>query len=541
MSKKSFVKGAAILAIAGLFVKVLGAVFRIPLSNIIGAVGMADYAVSYNIYAFLVVFSTAGLPVAVSRMVSARVTVGDYRSAHKVFNKTLKLLLIIGLVSSVALLIFADIIADVYGRPNAALGLRLISPALFFVAMLSSYRGYFQGLQQMVPTASTQITEQFIKLGAGLLLASLWISKGPQYGAAGALLGVSISEVAALVLMLFFYNRKKGSIKTLRRETNVSPYISKHKSILSELLYIAFPIILGASIMPLIMSLDAFLINNILPNIDFSAYNSIDAEQSYGVLSGVVNPLINMPAVLSLALSMSLVPAISSAAAKNDSLEISNKSSLGFKLAILIGLPCALGMYLLSDNIVNLLYSSGFTVGQRFVGSTLLQYLALGVLFLTILQTTTGIIQGAGKPYLPLKNLAIGAAIKVILSVVLIRLPQFNIYGAAIGTVACYTVTALLNIITMIRVTKPSIKIMSGILMPILSTLIMGAAVYAVKYFLFDKLGNTIMSLVAIAVAVIVYGLALLLTRSLTQEDLANIPGGGFITRVMLKLKLWRV
>ena len=290
MSRKSFVKGAAILAAAGIVVKILGAFFRIPLANFVGSAGMADYGVAYPIYAFLVIFATAGLPVAVSRMVSARVTVGDYRSAHLVFKKALKMLLIIGLVSTVVLLGLADVIAGLAGRPSAAIGLRMIAPALFFVAMLSSYRGYFQGLQQMVPTAATQITEQFIKLGAGLLLAYFWVQKGPQYGAAGALLGVSLSEVAALVIMLIFYNRKKSSIKTLRRETNVAPYISKHKSILGELLFIAFPIILGASIMPLIMSLDAFLVNNMLANIDFSAYSAINAEQSYGVLVGIANP-----------------------------------------------------------------------------------------------------------------------------------------------------------------------------------------------------------------------------------------------------------
>ncbi len=540
MTKKSFVKGAAILAGAGILVKILGAFFRIPLANFVGSEGMADYGVAYPIYAFLVVFATAGLPVAVSRMVSARVTVGDYRSAHKVFKRALKLLLIVGLISTVILLSFADVIANLAGRPTAALGLRMIAPALFFVAMLSSYRGYFQGLQQMVPTAATQITEQLIKLGAGLLLAYFWVQKGPQYGAAGALLGVSLSEIAALVIMLVFYNRKKGGIKTLRRETHVEPYVSKHKSILGELLFIAFPIILGASIMPLIMSLDSFLVNNILDNIDFSAYSSLNAGQNFGVLVGIANPLVNMPAVLSLALSMSLVPAISEAAANKDLSAVSTRSALGFKLAILIGLPCALGMFLLSDNIVTILYSSGFTPDELAVGGGLLRYLAIGVLFLTVLQTTTGIIQGAGKPYLPLRNLAIGAAIKVVLSILLIRQPQFNIYGAAIGTAACYTITALLNIISMTRITKPNIKPLSGIIMPVLSTAIMGVLVYFLSGFMIERYSNTVTTVVVIIAAVFVYGLALLITKSLSKQDLQNIPGGGLITKIMFKLRLWR-
>ncbi|MBT7123502.1 MAG: polysaccharide biosynthesis protein, partial [Clostridia bacterium] len=343
MTKKSFVKGAAILAAAGLLVKVLGAVFRIPLTNLITPDGMANYSVAYPIYATLVVISTAGLPSAISRMVSARVIVGDYRGAHKVFTTALKLLFVVGLISTIALFFLADTIATMNKIPTAALGIKLISPSLFFVAVLSAYRGYFQGLQQMVPTASTQIVEQVVKLGAGLLLASLWISRGVEYGAAGALLGVSLSEVGALALIIIMYNRRKKDIKLHRRQTHVPPLQTKYKSLRRELVTIAIPITLGASIMPIIMAIDTFIINNILPLVDYSAFNPLPAKTNFGILTGSVNPLVNMPAVLSVALAMSLVPAISEARAKNDLLAVSSRSGMGFKLAILIGLPSALG------------------------------------------------------------------------------------------------------------------------------------------------------------------------------------------------------
>lgn len=541
MTKKSFVKGAAILAAAGLLVKVLGAVFRIPLANIVTSVGMANYGVAYPIYAYLVVISTAGLPSAISRMVSARVTVGDYEGAHKVFTNALKVLLVIGSMSAVLLFFLAEIIANGVGIPTAALGIKMIAPSLFFVAALSAYRGYFQGLQQMVPTATTQIFEQIVKLGAGLLLASLWVSRGVEYGAAGALLGVSISEVVALVLIVVLYNRKKKGINLKRAQTRVQPLKTKYKSILSELGHFALPITLGASIIPLIMSIDTFIINNILADIDFSAFSSLSSKQSYGVLIGTANPLINMPAVLSLALSMSLVPAIAAAKAKNDSLAVSTRSAMGFKLALLVGLPSALGMFLLSDNIVTLLFSSGYTPAELVVGGQLIKILSIGILFLTMLQTSTGIIQGAGRPYLPLRNLGIGAVVKVALSIILIRMPQFNINGAAIGTVACYTIAALLNIISMQRIAKPNIKPMSGVFMPIVATAFMGASVYIIKYFLLERLGNTTTTLVAIIVAVVVYVLALFITKAISIDDMGYIPGGGFITRVMKKLRLWKV
>jgi len=541
MSKghRSFVKGAAILAIAGLIVKIIGAVFRIPLTNIIGLEGMANYQVAYPIYAFLVVIATAGLPAAISKMVSERVSVGDYRGAHRVFQTALKMLLVIGLVTTAAMLALSGVIANINNMPGARLGLMLISPSLFFVAMLSAYRGYFQGLQHMTPTALTQIVEQSIKLGAGLLLASLWISRGDEFGAAGALLGVSISEVCALVIIVIIYNRKKKNIKTRRRQSAQHVFKSKYKKISTELGAIALPIIIAACIMPLIMMLDSLIINNILPTIDYSAYNPLNAKESFGLLTGSINPLVNMPAVLSLALSMSLVPAISEARAGKDKIAVSSRSGMGFKLAALVGLPSAIGMFLLARPIIALLYSSKLTEVQLDKGAELLQIMALAVLFLTMVQTITGILQGAGKPHLPLISLVVGAAVKVVLSIVLIRRPELNINGAAIGTAACYGVTAIMNFIWMLRVTKPKIRPVSGILMPVVSSAVMGVVVYFLYKSLLPSLGNTIATVLCILGAILIYVLMLFVTGALGKQDMAYIPGGGRITRLMNKLGFW--
>lgn len=553
MSKgqNSFVKGAAILAAAGLIVKIIGAVFRIPLANLIGEEGMANYQVAYPFYATLVVISTAGLPTAISKMVSERVTVGDYRSAHKVFQTALKLLFLIGIISTAVMFAFSSVIADAANIPSAQLGLMLISPSLFFVAILSAYRGYFQGLQQMTPTAVTQLIEQVVKLAAGLFLASLWVSKGAEFGAAGALLGVTLSEVCALVLIVGFYNRKKKDIKANRRISSKHTYKTRYRKISTELLAIAFPIILGASIMPIIMQLDTFIINNVMPTVDYSAYNLLTAEQSFGVLSGFVNPVINMPAVLSLALCMSLVPAISEARAKRDDLAISNRSGMGFKLAMFIGLPSAIGLFILAQPIYDLLYSGRLNnpdltaeeiatikEGLR-IGANLLRTLSIGVLFLTILQTMTGILQGAGKVFVPLINLAIGAAVKVVLSIVLIRIPSLNINGAAIGTAACYGIAAILNVIAVIRITKPKIRVVSGVLMPIVSTVAMGILVYYLYDSLEPVLGNTKATLLCLLGAVLVYGIMLFVTGAIKKQDMAFIPGGNVVTRFMNKLGFW--
>ena len=510
------------MGLAGLIVKLIGMFFRIPLTNIIGAEGMADYHVAYPIYAALVVISTAGLPTAISRMVSERVTVGDYQGAHQVFKNAFRALLIIGVVTTLLMLALSGVIARVAGYPDATLGLVLIAPSLFFVALLSAYRGYFQGLQMMSPTAITQLIEQLIKLSAGLFLAWIWSSRGMQYGAAGALLGISISEVCALIVIIIMYNRKKGSIQEKRRLTGPSSATS-NKALTAELFRIAIPIIIGASVMPLVGLLDTLLVKNLMVAAGFS--DSI-AEASFGVLSGSVNPLINMPAVLSLALCMSLVPAISEARVQGNSAIVSGRSAMGFKLAILVGLPCAVGMYILADPIMKLLFTSGLTPDQLALGGQLLRILSVGILFLTILQTMTGILQGAGHQLKPVINLTVGAAVKIVLSLVLIRDPALNVQGAAIGTAVCYGIAAVLNVIAVSRITKPDIRFLSGFVAPLISTAVMGAA----AYFLFNRLsaghGNTTSTLAAILAAALVYVVMLFITGSLKRADMEYIPGG---------------
>ena len=206
---KTFVKGAAILGILGIICKVIGAVFRIPLANIIGTQGMAYYQIVYPIYALILVISTAGLPAAIAKMVSERRAVDDFKGAKEVFLTSFRLLLIVGIFSTALMLVISGPLARLLGLPDAKVAFMAISPALFFVAIISSYRGYFQGMQMMSPTGFSQLVEQLVKLGAGLWIAKKLLVFGPEYAGAGALLGVSISEVLALVLLLILYSAKK--------------------------------------------------------------------------------------------------------------------------------------------------------------------------------------------------------------------------------------------------------------------------------------------------------------------------------------------
>ncbi len=521
--QNSFVAGAAILGGIGLIVKLIGAVFRIPLGNIVGSVGMANYQAAYPLYAALVVISTAGLPTAISRMVSERVSVGDYKGAHRVFIVAFRVLLIIGIVTTGIMLLISRSVANGVGVPTAWLSLMMIAPALFFVSILSAYRGYFQGLQMMWPTAFSQLIEQVVKLAAGLYLAQLMLPRGVEYGAAGALIGISLSEVAALLFVVIIYQFKRRELKDKRALLPSTPYQAQ-RSIGMDLLVIALPIALGGCIMPAINIADTAIVTRSLMSI---GYTEAMAQARFGVLTGFVNPLINMPAVLSLALCMSLVPAISAARVQKNPELVSSRSAMGFKLSVLVGLPSAIGMYILAEPIMQLLYGSSLTAAEMVLGVKLLETLAVGVFFLTLLQTMTGILQGAGHQFVPLLNLGIGALVKIVLSIVLIRIPSLNVEGAAIGTAACYGVAAVLNLIAMIRYTKPRVRPVSGLLMPLLSSAGMGLVAYFLYKYLIGSMDNTYASLITIAAAVTVYAVLLVLTGALRKSDLREMSGRG--------------
>ncbi len=510
------------LGIIGLVVKVIGAVFRIPLANIIDTQGMANYSIVYPTYALLLVISSAGMPVAIAKMVSERRAVDDYVGAKQVFTTSLKLLVVLGVFTTALLFGISGVLAKAQGMPEAGVTYMAIAPALFFVAIISSYRGYFQGMQTMSPTGFSQLVEQLGKLFVGLWLAKRLLPMGPQYGAMGALIGVSVSEVLALGLLLIIYYIKKKDFDAEIAQAQIAVQPVPQRKVLKELLIIAIPIMIGACVMPIVMWIDSVIVVRGLEQIGFAHEAAAD---KFALLSGYVNSLINMPAVLSLALAMSLVPAISSYKKKNQIEKLREQSGLGLKIALLVGLPAAMGYILLAKPIIHMLYHN--LEGQKLEETAmLLIIMSAGVIVLTLLQTMTGILQGIGKVQVPVINLAIGAVVKVVISLLLIRIPEINVKGAALGTVACYSVAAVLDVIAVIKHTGMRIDWLNQIIKPIGCSVAMGAVVYFLNPFIFKISGsNTISALAAILAGVVVYGGALFLTKTVTKQELAAIRG----------------
>ncbi|MBE5780653.1 MAG: polysaccharide biosynthesis protein [Clostridiales bacterium] len=537
MKKNSFAMGAAILAAAGIICKVIGALYRIPLTNVVGTLGMAYYGIAYPIYSALLVISSAGIPTAISKLVAEHSARGDYRNAHYVFQVAFRLLLVIGCVTSLVMFVGAGMLSSLQGIPEAAATVKVIAPSLLFVSIISAYRGYFQGLQQMTPTALSQIIEQVAKLIVGMACAYIMSANGPLAGAIGAVLGVTGSELIAMGYMMLYYRKKKGEIF---HQIRTSPRVKKfaqHKTVVMQILRIAIPITIGASVMPIVMLIDNGMVVNILKGLGFSQ----DMAASYfSILTNYVTPIVNMPGILSVALQMSLVPAIANAIALRNRRMAQQNAGIGLKLAVLIGMPCAVGLFLLGEPIIGLLYGGLRGTANLTLAGSLMQVMAIGLFFMVLVQTSNGILQGMGKPNIPVISLCIGGAVKIAIGFIFMRMPEVNILGAALGTTCCFATAAVINVAYVFRKLGMRFNLMDMVLRPALATGVMGVVAYFFYLFIGSKMSWTIGTFLSVGVAGVVYVVMMLLVRALQPADAKLLPGGSKLDYYMRRFGIWR-
>jgi len=521
----SFLKGAAILGAAGILVKILGAFFRIPLANLIGPEGMGYYQSAYPVYLLLLVISTSGFPTAIAKIVSEKIAIGDRYGAHRVFRVSFGALFFVGIITSTVLFFGAETYSHLIKNPKAYYSTLAIAPSLFFVTIMSAYRGYFQGLQNMKPTAISQIIEQFGRVVLGLALAYILLDKSVEIAAAGATFGATAGAFFGAILMTFIYFKYREKDITKVEKTHPT---EPSKEIIRKLLIIAIPITIGAAVMPIMQSIDAAIVMRRLQGI---GYTEKAANDLFGQLTGLANPLINFPQVLTAALQVSLVPAVSHLVARRDLRLLNDTIQAGIRIALLIGLPAAAGLVILSEPIMVLLYP--LQIESAISASRILSILGFGIIFLSLFQTLTGIIQGLGKPFVPVINLFIGAAIKLVLSYILIGIPELNIRGAAISTVIGYGIAAILNLIFILKYTKTRFSYLNVVIKPLVSVITMGIAVINLYNLLISKLGNTKTTLIAVITGALVYGVMLVITKTLNEEDYQLIPGGKKISKLL--------
>ncbi len=522
-------KGAAVLGIAGVIVKVMGMVFRIPLTNWLGSEGMAYYGAAYPIYSLLLIISTAGIPVAISKMVAERTANNNYGGAYKVFTTALKFMVVLGFICFAICFFGADLIAGWIGIPKAALSLKTIAPALFVVPILSSFRGYFQGRQSMNPTAVSELVEQFCRVTVGLACAYMLLSQGLEQASAGATFGASVGSTGGLILIasIFLYNKKKIKKQIADNPVKIEPT----KSIVWKILAIAIPITIGAAIFPIMSTIDTAMIVNRLED---AGFEHGQAEMMFGLMTGYCGSLIGFPQIFTQAISVSLVPAISAAYEKKNMEEVNENITLSLRATLIMGFPCAIGIFVLAEPVLLLLYPAQPLDCHN--AAPTLMVMALGIIFLSKVQTLTGALQGIGKQMKPVKNMAIGAVAKIILTYVLVGIYEINILGAAAATIVAYIVASVLNIRDIKKAVGTKFNFKLTYIRPGIASIVMGVVVYYLHMGLVTFMPGPIATIVAIIVGAVVYLGLILVLKAITRDELLTLPGGSKLVRILDKI-----
>ncbi|PTM54813.1 putative polysaccharide biosynthesis protein [Desmospora activa] len=523
--KQSFIKGAAILGLAAFFTKLLGAVYRIPYQNITGNEGMFVYQQVYPLYSTLLILATAGFPIAISKLVSERLAQGDTVGAKRIFRVTATLLSVTGCLFFLLLFLTAPIIATWMGsREMLTLPIRAVSFALLVVPLMSVIRGYFQGHQNMTPTASSQVAEQSVRVATILLLA-WWLTStgaGVVYAGAGAVFGAFTGAVAGLVVLLFYWGRNRRIEKQLAAEKPVAAPPKEAESpwsIFKSLMVLSIPISVGALVLPLLSLVDSFTVANLLEQAGFTTAEAIDGKGVYD--RG--QPLIQFASFFATALSLSIVPAVAEALIRGDERKVRDRSTLAMRLTLLMGLPAAVGLAVVAGPTNVMLYKDD-------AGTAALVILAFTALFSTLGMTSSGILQGVGQVRLPARNLLIGVGVKLGLNLLLI--PLWDIRGAAIATVTGYAVAATLNLIALRgRLGQVFYLRRTGLAIFVATTLMVIATVGTMKGITVltvgwesTRLAMTAVSLSGVAAGALVYGAAVLMLGAMERQELERIP-----------------
>ena len=515
---KSIIGGMTVLGLAGVICKLVGVLYSIPLTWMIGTSGLGVYNAVFPAYNLLLTISSAGLPVAVSRLVARGLAKDDPRSAKHVFKTALLLLLLLGSVATILMIAGIDVFVTASDQPESRLGFLVIAPCVAIVCVLSAFRGFMQGQQNMTPTAISQLIEQVGKVFLALPMAYFGSQRGIEYGAAGALLGTTIVEGIALLYMVILYFRRSAAFAAIPQLCEEPPAASSY--VAKQLMTISIPITIGACIVPLSQYIDSTMLVGRLMSTGMEAGM---ASSVYGLFSGTVIRIINIPTALALAVSMSLVPAISSAKAVEDNDAVIRQTDLGMRFAFLIGLPCSIGMSVLSEPLMRFFYQGSIAEEQLILGGELLAMSGLTIILFTVVQATTSVLQGLGKQRLPMYTLLAGVICKIVLNYVLIGTPGIGIHGAPIASLVCYTVSMVPNLYYVLKYTKSRMNWMGWIVRPGIATAAMGIAVFALRELLpFGRL----LLLIEVAVGVVVFAVAALGVKAITKEDLRAFRRG---------------
>jgi len=586
--QNTFFGGAAILAVGILVVKLIGMFYKIPLVNIIGAQGNSDFSNAYNIYAVLLTISTAGLPVAVSKLVSEANALNRQNQVRSIFRTSMVLFLALGLLSFLLMYFRADWLAEMMHDTKAAAGIKALAPAVVCVGCLAAFRGYTQGHQDMVPTSVSQIIEAMCKLVVGLALAWWLIKAGqPDYiAAAGAITGVTVGTVVALAYMLIRYTLRRS-----REQRRADDRPDSMGGIMADILRIAVPITLSASMVGIVTVIDSSLVQGQLQRallekpacwelyrefIDFSPLQAAldswkaalpegqgatialltqQAEQGaagaqqlrellesvsrtlYGNYSGALN-IYNLPTSLMAAITASVIPAVSGALARRDRRGAGKITGSALRITALLAFPMGVGLFVMGTPIMQLLYPA---LSAQLAGP-LLSTLGLATVFVCMMLVCNSVLQAHGFVNLPVLVMLLGGGLKIVTNYHVVVQPGIGIYGAPMGNILCFGLCLALDLVVIARVIPKRPAYLPIFVKPLLASLVMGGAAWAVNGLLtrllshggeLSRMGCALTVFLSIGVAMVVYMVLVVALRIISRDDLALMPKGNKIARLL--------
>ena len=504
-----------VLTISGLFVKVAGLLFKIPMNYIVGDTGMGYYNSAYSVYTMFYMLSTAGLPVAISVMVSEKRSCGKIKVAKLVYRLAMAVFFIIGLAACLVMLIFPDALAGVIKSDNSAPSIAVAAPAMFFICIASALRGYFQGCGNMVPVALSQFIEAVGKLIVGVAAASFAVRQGyaVHVVAAYGVAGLTIGSLLGAVYLLF--------AKFIRRDRDLyadqdclSDEIGSKRDILRRFLVISFPITVSASVMSLTNMIDTALIQRILQN---SGMTEEVAASLYGNYTSLAVPMFNLPPVLVYPIAYALVPSVAAAFASGNRALATERIESSIKYAVLIALPCALGLGCMADPILCLFYKAE----SAHLAAPLLTYLAPSSFFVCVLAVTNSALHACGEEKKPVISMLAGAAVKCASSIILLK--RFGILGAPISTFICYVTVTALNLYFTVKYTGIRLAFGKTLLLPLCGGVLCSLTAIAVCSFLSSTAGMKIGCMAGIVAGCVVYCAFVLLSGAIGREEIALI------------------
>ncbi|MBO4419866.1 MAG: polysaccharide biosynthesis protein [Oscillospiraceae bacterium] len=526
--KQTFLGGAAVLALATAIVKLLGAFYKIPLKRLIGDEGFGYFNTAYDIYSVLLMVSTTGLPVAMSRMISEAKTLGRTNQIQRIFQVSRKVFLVLGVVGTVGMSALCRQLAGVMNHENSWFAILCLSPAVLFICLISAERGFFQGQSNMVPTSVSQVMEAVCKLVVGLSLAYILNKTTGEMSkaAGGAILGVTLGTVISTVYLIL---RRKKAAALLHVEC-LDPSMDSQRDTVKKLIAIAAPITLGAAGLQIITTIDTAVYMGQLKG---AAGFSEDVADKLKGIYNFAQTIFNLPCAFVTPIIVSAIPAITEQLTLRKTQRANTIAESATRVMGLITMPCSIGLAVLSEPVMQLL--GGYTAdGSLGTASILMRILAFCVFFNSFVLVMNAILQAHGYVFLPVINMVIGGIVKVLVNLVLVGNAKINIVGVPVGTVICYMVITMLDLVAIQRVLKHPPKLMVNVFKPALAALAMGVAAFLLNH-LSMKIGLPLVLRTGVSIlgAGVVYALLVVYLRVITRADCSLLPKGDKIAKLL--------